>query len=214
MAFHARLQAAGLPALIALGLTASPARAGLLNASATVVVSYYNGTFSNRIDVLETFPISFTPTSLATPVMHENDMFGLAVLVGDKQIRLTNLLSGVPFCLANVVGQACTDAFNGVDFLFTGEDIAGVTVNPASGPAFLPVQGVFQGNSHLGLQLVSNNEIRVDLTGDLPLAQDPLILDLSFTSVTPPATVPEPATMAVLASAFAALTTVRRKSKR
>ena len=46
--------------------------------------------------------------------------------------------------------------------------------------------GTFQGNTHLGLQLLSNNEIQVDVTGDLPNLNDKLILDWSFTSVPGP----------------------------
>jgi LPXTG-motif cell wall-anchored protein len=58
-----------------------------------------------------------------------------------------------------------------------------VSVDPASASGFLPVTGTFQGNTHLGLQLLSNNEIQVDVTGDLPLLGDKLILDLSFATV-------------------------------
>jgi hypothetical protein len=65
----------------------------------------------------------------------------------------------------------------------TGVSILGVSVDPASAAAFLPVSGMFQGNTHLGLQLLSNNEIRVDVTGDLPLLNDQLILDLRFGTV-------------------------------
>jgi hypothetical protein len=39
--------------------------------------------------------------------------------------------------------------------------------------------------SHLGLQLISNNEIRVDVTGDLPLLNDQLVLDLTFSTTAP-----------------------------
>ena len=75
----------------------------------------------------------------------------------------------------------------------------GVCVDPSSGPAFQPVSGTFQGNAHLGLQLLSKNEILLDLTGDLPLLNDQLVLDLSFASVTnpPPTDAPEPATLAL-----------------
>ena len=75
---------------------------------------------------------------------------------------------------------------DGFDIKFTGENILGVSVDPASASGFLPVTGTFQGNTHLGLQLLSNNEIQVDVTGDLPLLGDRLILDLSFATVAVP----------------------------
>jgi hypothetical protein len=85
------------------------------------------------------------------------------------------------FCgVANTPGTACGDVIDGFDFKFTGENILGVSVDASSAPAFLPVTGTFQGHSHLGLQLLSNNEIQVDVTGDLPLPNDQLVLDLSF----------------------------------
>ena len=114
------------------------------------------------------------------------------------------------------MGTACTDKIDGFDFKFTGENILGVTANPASASGFLPVTGTFQGNTHLGLQLLSNNEIRVDVTGDLPLLNDQLVLDLNFTTVTPPPPppgVPEPATLALLGSAFACLAVMHRRRK-
>jgi hypothetical protein len=108
---------------------------------------------------------------------------GSTIHVGNTQITITNELSGFPFCFANTPGTACVDVIDGFDFKFTGENILGVSVDPASASGFLPVTGTFQGNTHLGLQLLSNNEIQVDVTGDLPLLGDKLILDLSFATV-------------------------------
>jgi LPXTG-motif cell wall-anchored protein len=54
-------------------------------------------------------------------------------------------------------------------------------VDPSSAPAFQPATF----GSHLGLQLISNNEIRVDVTGDLPLLDDQLVLDLNFSTTAP-----------------------------
>jgi hypothetical protein len=107
---------------------------------------------------------------------------GSTIHIGDNQITIKNLLAGVPFCVANNSGTSCGDVIDGFDFKFTGENILGVSLDPSSAPAFRPVTGTFQGNTHLGLQLLSNNEIQVDVTGDLPALNDQLVLNLSFSS--------------------------------
>ena len=134
------------------------------------------------------------------------------ILVADTRITIIDVLTGVPFCRNGIsTDAACTDLISGFDFLFTGENILGVSVNPASAAAFLPVSGTFQGNTHLGLQLLGNNEIRVDVTGDLPSLNDMLILDLRF-AATPPPSVPEPASLALLALGLAGLGFSKRRN--
>jgi hypothetical protein len=111
----------------------------------------------------------------------------------------------------NTVGTACVDVFNGFDFKFTGENILGVSLDPSSAPAFRPVTGTFQGNTHLGAQLLGNNEIEVDVTGDLPNLNDQLVLDLTFTTSPPPPPVPEAGTVALLGSGLVGLIVSRRR---
>jgi hypothetical protein len=97
--------------------------------------------------------------------------------------HLSTVSEGTPFCVANTPGTACVDQIDGFNFKFTGENILGVSAGISSAADFLPVSGTFQGHTHLGLQLLSNNEIRVDVTGDAPLLNDQLVLNLSFASV-------------------------------
>jgi hypothetical protein len=155
-----------------------------------------------------------SPTSLAAPVDYQSGLSDLTTIhVGDTQIIITNQSSGIPFCSSNSVGTACSDQFEGFEFKFTGEDILGVAVDPSSAPRFLPVTGTFQGNTHFGLQLLSNNHILVDLTGDLASFNDQLVLDLSFADVTnpPPTDAPEPATLALLGSGLVMIAVLRHQ---
>ena len=185
-----RFRATQLVSTILLGfaaLTPDQAHAGLIGAGTTVQAFYYNGVFASPEgqDWMDNMGnITSLPAPLTAPVdFLQGAASGSTIHVGDTQIVITNKLDGFPFCFANTPGTACVDVIDGFDFKFTGENILGVSVDPASASGFLPVTGTFQGNTHLGLQLLSNNEIQVDVTGDLPLLGDRLILDLSFATV-------------------------------
>jgi hypothetical protein len=167
-----------------LGL-ASQAHADLIGTGKTVQAFYYNGVFNNPAGLIPDGAATSDPIELTMPVDFTNNVSVTDIHVGATQIMLTNETSG-PYCVANTPGTACVDVINGFDFKFTGENILGVSVDPASAAAFLPVSGMFQGNTHLGLQLISNNEIQVDVTGDLPLPNDQLILDLRFATASVP----------------------------
>ena len=171
-------------------LLSGHAHAGLFTAGATVQAFYYNGVFASPEGEIPVGGSTSDPTSIAAAAVdyQQGSADGSSIHVDDTQIKITNLLSGAPFCFpVGNVGLACTDEIDGFDFKFTGENILGVAVNGASAAGFLPATF----GSHLGLQLISPNEIRVDVTGDLPLANDQLILDLAFTPPPPPAA-PEP----------------------
>jgi hypothetical protein len=168
-------------------LIPSQAHADLIGTGKTVQAFYYNGVFNNPAGLIPDGAATSDPIELTMPVDFTNNVSVTDIHVGATQIMLTNKSSGFPYCVANTPGTACADVINGFDFKFTGENILGVSVDPASAPDFRPVTGTFQGNTHLGLQLLSNNEIRVDVTGDLPALNDQLVLDLSFSTAPVPA---------------------------
>ena len=68
------------------------------------------------------------------------------------------------------------------------------------------MSAIFQGNTHLGLQLISPDEIRVDVTGDLPALNDELILDVE--------TSPEPSTLLLCGPLGLGLLILRRLRRR
>jgi PEP-CTERM motif len=184
------------------------AQAGLLGAGRTVQAMYFNGQLAGPELEINAAIGTADPAELSAPVNYlQGALSGSTITVDDTTITITNMLSGAPFCLSGAVGSACTDSIDGFGFQFTGEDILGVSVDPSSSPDFLPVAGTFQGHTHLGLQLIDNNLIRVDVTGETPALSSKLTIDLVF------APVPEPATAALMlfGSAFVGWAATRRR---
>jgi len=127
-----------------------------------------------------------------------------AIDVGDTMIVITNgAPPSMPFC--SVATTPCPDVFTGFGFVFFGNvDITGVTVDPASSPAFLPTAG--------GLSFGAT-DIFANVVGDAPAIGDMLILDVTTGGAKPPS-VPEPGSLALLAGGLAGLLTVRRRARR
>ena len=192
------------------------AQAGLLGAGNTVQAIYVDGSFSDLEYETPTGSVaSPTPESLtSTANFAEGTIDGSTISVGDTQITITNLLTpgtGMAYCFSGAAGTACTDPIDGFEFLFTGEDITSVSVDPSSTAGFLPVTGIFQGNTHDGLQLINSNEILVDLTGDDPPTDANLIIDVNYQ---PPTPTPEPTSLALLGSSVIGVGAATGKRRR
>ena len=183
-------------------LTSLPADAGLIGSGRTVLPGFeyvLNGTpgVENPNNIATSTNL---PASLASPVSYgQGAISGASIVVGDTQITITNLLTNMPFCFnpTGGVGTACNDPYDTFRFTFTGENITGVSVDPASAAKFQPATF----GAHLGLQFIGPNEIAVDVAGDNPAVNDTLILDLAFPvpppppPPPPPTGVPEPASL-------------------
>ena len=148
-----------------------------------------------------------TPPPTIPVTYLEDALTETTIGVDDTQITITNNApSGIPFCL---VAAPCNDTFAGFGFTFTGVDITGVSVDPASAAGFRPNTTA----PHMGLQLLSPTDILVDVTGEAPNTGDELILDVT-TGTTPPPSVPEPRSLALLVSGLIGLLVVKRRAKK
>ncbi len=212
------------------------ARADLVGSGHTIVTNFYIPSYAPgnaESENNQTFG-TMAPVSLAAPVNYiQGPNSGSVINVGgttsstNNVISITNILP-LTFCSDGTsIGSGCLDGFTGFEFLFGGGvNITGVSVDPATGSAFQPATFA----AHLGLTFTATS-IVVDVTGDNPTNSTPpspannlpltditpgsqLILDVTFGSVTPPPSVPEPASFALFGTAAAGLIAARRRKSR
>jgi len=195
-----------------------PARAGLVGDDNSVAALFYIGASAVPVVTSTTAPYTNpapseiedyinsmgmttnTPPPTIPASFIEGAISGSTIGVGDTQITITNKLSA-PFCSTAL---PCADVFTGFGFVFFGSvDITGVTVDPASSPAFLPIAG--------GLTF-GFTDIFVNVAGDAPAVGGELILDVD-TGVTPPPSVPEPRSLALLVTGLVGLLAINRRAK-
>lgn len=195
-----------------------PARAGLVGDDNSVAALFYIGASAVPVVTSTTAPYTNpapseiedyinsmgmttnTPPPTIPASFIEGAISGSTIGVGDTQITITNKLSA-PFCSTAL---PCADVFTGFGFVFFGSvDITGVTVDPASSPAFLPIAG--------GLTFGAT-DIFVNVAGDAPAVGGELILDVD-TGVTPPPSVPEPRSLALLVTGLVGLLAINRRAK-
>jgi hypothetical protein len=208
-------------AALALLMQISPsAQAGLIgNGTNSVAALFYLGASSVPAVTSSTAPYTNpAPTEIEGPMGPTNPSAPPSVIpahfpagpidlstidVGDTQITITNQAPpSMPFC--TVTTTPCPDVFTGFGFVFFGNvDITNVTVDPASSPAFLPIAG--------GLNFGAT-DIFANVVGDAPNIGDQLILDVTTAATVP--SLPEPWSLALLASGLVGLLAIERRAKR
>ena len=165
---------AGTAALL-VGLLGPPARAGLSGGGGNTVNALFfcgSHTFANQeIEDFGSQAVAGPAPIGVGGVDFVEGAFDLSTIhVGDTSIAITNLAPSIePFCSG--ASPPCGDSFTGFEFQFSsGVDIAGVTVDPVSAAAFLPIAG--------GLSFTPT-DILVNVAGDAwlsaPVAHRPTI---------------------------------------
>ncbi len=196
-------------ATMLVGLASPPAQAGLIGGGNTVNALFFLGAHNPGNEEFEDFgsPPVVGPAPIGPGGVDflEGALDLSSIHVGDTTITINNMApSSAPFCA--VMTTPCPDSFTGFEFQFSsGVDLTGVTVDPASAPAFLPIAG--------GLSFTST-DILVNVAGDAPNPGDNLILDLTFAQTVAPPTVPEPASLLLLATGVLGIAGARRARTR
>jgi hypothetical protein len=194
------------------GITGEVAHAGLINLTSTVNISFEYEDPGPLVAPSQVFSTAAPgPFSLAAPIippttpMYTTEPYNLTSVTGFWFTNTTvtiynNATPPVPFCFSSSnTGSSCADSYNTFDFVFTNEDIIGVSVDPSSSADFLPATF----GSHTGLTLVSPTEFTVDVTGDDPAFLSTLVIDVTTKGSS--TTIPEPSTWALMLLGFAGL---------